>query len=242
MDDVETPVKKTARWEDYIDVIFSPAELYARRADDKVAPAFWTLLILAALLYYAFLPSNELIMRAGMEQARARMAEQGQDPGAMDGWVNMMKYLGGIVAAITYAISIFTAAVFLWLVARLVEVKAVFHQALVVAVYAGFIYLLANLVGSVMAMLIGEGLDPVRDLSLGLMRFFDRESLPAVVPALFRRTEVFFIWQAVVWAIGVRVVMKATRAQAAITAIAAWLLFALPGMIGALVGFGQSPG
>jgi hypothetical protein len=239
---VETPVKKTSRWEDYIDVIFSPGELYARRANDKVAPAFWTLLVLAAILYYAFLPSNELIMRAGMEQARARMAEQGQDPAAMDGWVNAMKYLGGIMAAITYALAVFTAAFFLWIVARLVEVKAVFHQALVVAVYAGFIYLLANLVGSVLAMLIGEGLDPVRDLSLGLNRFFDAESLPAVIPALFRRTEVFFIWQAVVWAIGVRVVMKATRAQAAITAFAAWLLFALPGMIGALLGFGQNAG
>lgn len=243
MSTVEVPAeKKASRWEDYVDVFFAPGELYARRANDRIAPAFWTLLILALVTYYAFLPANELVIRAGMEQASAQVAQQGGDPAAMQGMVNIMKYVGGVMGAVMYALSVLLAAFLLWLVARLVEVKAVFRQALVVAVYAGFIYLLFNIVTSVLAMIIGEGLNPMRDLSFGLMRFFDATTLPRALPALLRRTELFFIWQAIVWAIGVRVVMKTTKAQAAIAAFGAWLLFALPTMLMAVLGFGPQAG
>lgn len=243
MTTVEASVeKKASRWEDYIDVFFSPAELYARRANASIGPAFWTLLLLSVIVYYAFLPANEVVVRAGMAAAREQVAERGGDPASLDGMVNIMKYAGGLITAATYVISIALAAAFLWIVAKLVEVKATYRQAFLVATYAGFIYLLAQIAGSVMAMIIGEGLNPIRDLSFGLQRFFDPEALPKVVPALLRRTEIFFIWQAVVWAVGVRVVMGATKAQAAITAAGAWLLFALPGVISAALGFGQQAG
>lgn len=239
MNTVEPTVAPTAsRWEDYIDIFFSPAELYRRRAYDRIGPPLWTLLLLAVVLYYGFINVNETIVRASMVDAQAQMAEAGQDPAALDTFVTISTYAGGIFAAAGYVISIALAAAFLWIAARFVDLKATFRQTFLIATYAGFIYLLANLAASILAMVAGEGLDPLRDMSLGLMRFFDPESLPKVVPALLRRTEIFFIWQAIVWAVGVRVVLGASKAQAAITAAAAWLLFAVPGVIAAALNFG----
>ena len=240
MSTTETTVeRKASRWEDYVDVFFSPSELYARRAHDSVAPAFWTLLLLSVVLYYAFLPANQEVIRAGMESARAQMAAQGQDAAGFEGMVRFTTYLGGVIGAVMLAISVFAAALLLWLVARMVEVKATYRQGLVVAVYAGFIYVLMQLAASVLALVVGDIANPMSDLSFGLLRFIEPATPPGVLEALLRRTELFLVWQAVVWAIGVRVVMGASRAQAAIVAAATWLLFALPGVISAALGLGQ---
>lgn len=240
----EVPVeRKASRWEDYIDVFFSPGELYARRAHDSVAPAFWTLLLLSLVLYYAFLPVNEVVIRAGMETARAQVAAQGQDPAAMAGMVRFATYAGGVLGTIMLAIMVFGAALLLWLLARLVDLKATYRQGLVVAVYAGFIYLLMQLATSVLGLVLGDGItNPMGDLSFGLLRFIEPATPPGALEALLRRSELFLIWQAVVWGIGVRVVMGASRAQAAIVAAGTWLLFAVPGVVSAALGLGQGAG
>ena len=234
--------RKASRWEDYVDIFFSPGELYARRAHDPVAPAFWTLLVLSLVLYYAFLGANETVIRVSMETARAQLP-QGADAPALDSMVRFATLFGGVMGTVMVAIGVFAAALLLWLIGRAVELKATYRQGLVVAVYAGFIYLLMQLASSVLAMVLGDGItNPLSDLSFGLLRFIEPATPPGVVEALLRRSELFLVWQAVVWAIGVRVVMGATRAQAAIVAGATWILFALPGVISAALKLGQNPG
>ena len=237
--EVEVP-KKTSRWEDYVDVFFSPAELFARRAHDSAKPAFWTLVIVGAIAYYAFLPVNRMVMRASMvAQAQASGADPAQIEATAGGMVRIMSYAGGIMVAFTYLITIALAALMLWGIGRLIEVKGTYRQAFLIATYAAFIYLLAQIAGSISGMIAGEGLNPTRDLSFGLVRFLDPDGTPKALLALLRRTEIFFIWQAVVWAVGMYVVMKASKAQAAIAAAATWILFAVPGVIAAAVGIGQ---
>ena len=232
--------KKASRWEDYVDVFFSPAELYARRANDSVKPSFWTLLGLGALAYYAFLPVNRMVIQASMvAQAQARGQDVAEVQAAAGGMVRIMSYGGGIMVAISFALTIAVAALLLWGVGRMIEVKGTYRQAFLIATYACFVYLLMMIAGSVAGLIVGEGMDPQRDLSFGLMRFLDPDTLPKAVPPLLRRTEIFLIWQAVLWGIGMRVVMKATKAQAAIAAGATWLLFAVPGVISAALGLGQ---
>lgn len=231
--EADTPAKPASRWEDYVDVYFSPAELYARRAHDRATPALITLLVLAVIAFYALLPANGIVMRASMPPEAAGNAQA-------ERFMTMMSYFGGIVVAITHLVTVVWAAILLWLVARGVELRPDFRQAMVIATYAGFIYLLAQIAGSVLALIYGEGLSPMRDLSFGVSRFLDPESVPRVLAALLRRIDLFVIWQAVLWAIGVRVVLNATRAQAAIAAAGVWLLAALPSLIGAALGWGQA--
>jgi hypothetical protein len=233
----DTDAPRTAsRWEDYIDVFFSPRELYARRAHDSAKWPFWTLLLLSALAYYAFLPINQMVMRAAMvEQAQLGGADPAEVEAAAGGMLRVMSLAGGVMSALTFAITIAFAALLLWGIGRLVEVKGTYRQAFLIATYAAFVYLLMQIAGSVAALIAGEGLSPTRDLSFGLLRFLDPESLPRTVIALLRRTEIFFLWQAVLWAIGMKVIMKASSAQAAITAAGTWLLFAIPGVVGAML-------
>ena len=232
--EVETGAKPASRWEDYVDVYFAPAELYARRKDDRPGPALITLVVLGAIAYYVLFPANTMIMRASIP------AEAAGNPG-VEGFMTTMSYFGGIMVAITHFVSVLWAAVLLWLIARGVELRPDFRQAMIITTYAGFIYLLAQIAGGVLAMIYGEGLVPLRDLSFGVSRFLEPESLTGVLGTLLRRIDLFVIWQAFVWAVGVRIVLGGTRAQAAITAIGVWLLFALPGIIGAALGMGQPP-
>jgi hypothetical protein len=235
-----TVEKKASRWEDYIDVFFSPAELYARRANDSVKPAFWTLLGLGALAYYAFLPVNRMVLEASMmAQAQARGGNAADAQAAAGTMVKFMSYGGGIMVAISFAVIIAVAALLLWGIGRMIEVKGTYRQAFMIATYAAFVYLLAQVAGSISGMIVGQGLDPMRDLSFGLLRFIDSKELPGAIPPLLRRTEIFTIWQAVLWGIGMHVVMKATKAQATIAAAATWLLFAVPGIISGALGLGQ---
>ncbi|HSJ14304.1 MAG TPA: YIP1 family protein [Longimicrobiales bacterium] len=231
--DAETPAPPASRWEDYIDVYFSPSELFARRAHDRALPALVTLIALGAIAYYVLFPANGIIMRASMPPEAAVPEAQR--------FITVMAYLGGIMVAITHLVAVLWAALLLWGIAHGVELRPSFRQALLIAAYAGFIYLLAQIAGGVLAMIYGEGLSPMRDLSFGVSRFVDPESLPRALPPLLRRIDLFVIWQAVVWAIGVRVILHASTAQAAITAVGAWLLFALPSVIGAALGIGQPP-
>ncbi|NJD10316.1 MAG: hypothetical protein FIB01_07675 [Gemmatimonadetes bacterium] len=231
---------KASRWEDYVDVFFSPVELFARRANDSVKPAFWTLVVLGAIAYYAFLPINQMVMRAAMvAAAQARGTDAAAVEAAAGGIVRIMSYAGGIMVALSFAFTIAAAALLLVLIGRMIEVKGSFRQAFLIATFAAFVALLAQVAASVNAMIVGEGLNPLRDLSFGPLRFLDYEALPKALPPLLRRFEIFAIWQAVLWGIGTHVVLKATKAQAAIAAIGTSLLFALPGVISAAFGFGQ---
>lgn len=243
MSATEVTEKKPSRWEDFVDVFFSPVELFARRANDSVKPAFWTLLVLGALAYYAFLPVNQMIMRASMvAQAQARGQDAAQIEATAGGMVRFMSYGGGLMVAISFAVAIAVAALLLQVIGRMIEVKGTYRQAFLIATYAAFIYLLAQIATSVTGMIIGDGLNPLRDLSFGPLRFLDYEALPKALPPLLRRFEIFTLWQALLWGIGMHVVMKATRAQAAIAAIATSLLFAVPGMVSAALGLGQAAG
>lgn len=220
----ETP-EKASRWEDYVDVFFSPAELFRRRGDDRIAPPLLTLLALATLSYYALLPAQGIIMRSAM----AASPTPAQMPESM---LRIMTIVGGVMTPITYCIMIVIAAFLMWALARLVDAQPTFREMMIVATYAAFIYLLGTILRMVLVIVHGEPIDMFRDLSFGPMRFVDHETLPDWMPGLLGRFDIFVIWQVVVWAIGFQVITGVSRAKAALVAGGVWLLFALPGMLG----------
>jgi hypothetical protein len=217
----------TSRWEDYVDVFFSPAELFQRRAEDRVKVPLLTLMALGFLFYFVMLPANRMIMLASIPddpQAAEAVARMG----------TVFQIIGGIAVPFTYLAVAAIAALLLWLGARLVDLKPAYSRTMLIATYAAFVYLLAQIAGGVSVMLHGEaGLDVIRHTSFGPLRFVGHEDMNPVMTALLRRMDIFNIWQAVLWGIGIAVICRATRAQATITAAAAWLLFAIPGIIGA---------
>lgn len=219
-----------SRWEDYVDVFVSPAELFRRRAGDRVGPPLITLLVLGLVFYFVLLPAAGMMMRASLPadpQAAEAVARMG----------TVFQVVGGIVVPFTYLIVVAIVASLLWLGARLVDLRPAWSRTMLIATYAAFVYLLAQIAAGVSVLLHGEaGLDVIRHTSFGPLRILGDQDMNPVLTALLRRLDIFNIWQAVLWGIGIAVVCRATRAQAAISAAAAWVLFAIPGIIGAALG------
>lgn len=136
------------------------------------------------------------------------------------------------------AVVVWSAAL-LWVMARFVDLRATFSRTVLIATYAAFVLLLSQLVVGVLVLIHGDaGLDPVRHLSTGVLRFADVDDSSRVLVALLRRVDLFAIWQAVLWGIGVRFVLQARTAHAATIAAVAWLLYAGPAMLLGLIGIG----
>jgi hypothetical protein len=170
----ETAAGRTSRWEDYIDIFFSPAELYRRRAQDRVGPPLVTLLLLGVFFYFVMLPANRIIMQ--------------------------------------------------------------------ITTYAAFVYLLSQVAGGVAVLLHGEGLDLIRHTSFGPLRFVGHPEMDPVMSAVLRRFDLFTLWQTVLWGVGIAVIYRVSRMQAAAMAGITWMLLALPAIVMAASGFGQPPG
>jgi hypothetical protein len=78
-----------------------------------------------------------------------------------------------------------------------------------------------------------DKLTSVNSVSFSLARFMDPDHTSAVLIALASRVDVFTIWVTVLLAIGLSVVGRIPRQQAAIAAAIVWLLGAIPAVIGA---------
>lgn len=234
----EPTQEKASRWEDYIDVFFSPTELFRRRAQDKVAPPLLTLIALGILFYIILLPATQMVIRASVQNMPAE-----QQAAMTDGAIRMMSWFGLIGVPIMYLFMTFIAALILWLGGRLADIRIDFGRAMLIATYSSFILLLSQVLASVLAIALGEAsFDPARSLSFGPLRFMGSPDMNPVVTGVLQRFEIFAIWQAVVWAIGLKVLYKVSTARAAIVAAATWLFFILPGAIGALFSGGPNAG
>lgn len=222
----ETP-PAASRWEDYIDVFFSPVELFERRRADRVAPPFWTLLGLGLLFYFLLLPATQIMIRAG--------ASTDEQAAAIERMGTVMALIGSIGVPIMYAVMTVGAAFLLWLGGRVADIRTDFNRTMLIATYAGFILLLSQVLASVVVIVMGaETFDPARSMSFGPLRFLGSREMNPFVTAMLGRFELFAIWQAIVWAIGLRVIYRTSYARAGIVAGAAWFLFFVPTLLGAI--------
>jgi hypothetical protein len=219
-----------ARWEDYIDIFLSPASVFRRRAHDAVAPPLITLLVLGAVLYIVLIPANRIIVAASTAAADPQAAA------FLEQYGTLMQVLGVVMVPITTLMIVLFSAAVLWVVAHLAGVTLPFPRALLVATYAAFVLLVGQVVGALLALLHAGGpIDIYRDLSIGAARLLPPGEVPATTMALLRRVDLFAIWQAVLWGVGVRWVGRTTTGRAAVVAAATWALVAVPTFVFALI-------
>jgi hypothetical protein len=229
--------QKASRWEDYIDVFFSPTELFQRRSRDRLAPPLLTLLALSVVFYFVLLPANMMIMRASVAS----------NPQA----AQMMSGTMGTIAAIFGAISqpivflVFTTltALLLWIVGRFADVRTEFSRAMLIATYSMFIFMLAQILALVLVMVMGQdSVNMARVNSFGPLRFIGDPEMNKLALAFLSRVDLFAIWQAVIWAIGLRVTYNISMKRAGIIAAIVWFLMTVPSLLAfAAGGLGGGP-
>jgi hypothetical protein len=231
--------KPASRWEDFIDIFYTPSEVFARRASS----GFGIPMLVVTLLVGAIFLANSGVLQPIMdaEFARSTAAMMKKNPNLTPEMLQRGRAIGEtfakIGAFIFMPVGIFLTGLVLWLAGKLVDAKETLAAAIMVAAYSFFPRVLESVLTGVQGLILDPAsLNGRYRVSLGVGRFLDPDTTSPMLLALLGRVDVFTIWVTVLLAIGLSVTGKISRRQAAIAAVIVWVIGALPGVLGAARG------
>ena len=223
-----TAEQKASRWEDFIDIFYAPASVYARRATSGFLLPMAVVTVLSGALYIMNGAVWSQVMDAEMSRAMARQAQQ-VSPEQMEGIRRFSETMAKVGAFIFVPIGIFLTGLMLWVCGKLVDAKQTLVQATMVSAFAFMPRVIEALVVAIQGLVLDPGtFDGRWRVSLGVGRFFDPDATNPALLAFLGRIDVFTIWVTVLLAIGLAVTGKIPRGRAAIAAAIVWVLGALP--------------
>lgn len=231
------PSTHASRWEDFIDIFYAPAQVFARRENSGFGIPMLVVTLLIALIAIANSGAMQPIMDA--EFARATAAAMKKNPQVTAEMMARGRAFGeGIAkygALVFVPVGIFLTGLVLWLVGKLFDARQSLAAAIMVASYAFVPRIVEGVLNGVQALLLDPAtLNGRFRLSLGLGRFLDPDTASPVLLALLGRIDLFSIWVTVLLAIGLAVTGKIPRRRAAIAGVIVWVVGALPSLLGAL--------
>jgi hypothetical protein len=197
------------------------------------------LVVVCAVL--AFLTKNAMqpIMDAEFARQSAAMVRKNPNVTAaqMASGRAFFETLGPLFFAVFLTLSVLGTGVVLWLVGKLFDAKESVTAAIMIATYAEVPRIVQILTNAAQALFMSpEKLNAANSVAFNLARFMDPDNASAVMIALVSRVDLFTIWITVLLAIGLHVVGKIPKQQAAIAAAITWVVGALPAVFGALRG------
>ena len=221
------PTTGAALWEDFIDIFYTPASVFARRATSGFG---WPMLVVTVLVGLIFLADRGVIAPAfDADYARGAAAAMKKNPQITPEQMATVrsfteKFLPVIIFVGT-PITIFFVGLMLWLVGKLVEARQSFGTALMVASYAYVPKIVGGIAMGILALVSSaETLNGMSRLTLGVGHFLDPDTASPVLVAIAARIDVFTIWVTVLLAIGLSVTGKIPRSRAAVAAAIVWVL------------------
>jgi len=233
----EPAPSKTSLWEDFVDIFYAPSSVFARRADGKFGLPLLVLIAIATILF--FLTKNAMQPIMDSEFARQSAAAMRKNPNITADQMatsrNFFQTVAPFFFAIGLTISVFGAGLVLWLVGKLFDAKESVAAAIMIATYSEVPRIVQILVNAAQALVMSpEKLNAINSVGLNLARFMDPDRASPAAIALASRVDLFTIWVTVLLGIGIYVVGKLTKQQAAIIAVIVWVVGALPAVFGAL--------
>lgn len=230
--------KPTPLWEDFVDILTSPAEVFARRERGSwIIPT----IVVTVLITILFIASRTLFQPAmDAEFARQTARAMSKNPQLTMDQMQKGRHFGEMVAMIAPVfatpIAIVLGAIVLWLVGKLFDAKEDLAPVLVVAAYSFVPRVLAAIAAAVIAALSSpESLNSFTRLTLSVAKLLNADTTSPVVMGLASRVDLFIVWQTILLAIGLSVVGKIRRGPALIAAVITWLVGALPTVLPALL-------
>ena len=239
MRDVEPTPGKAGLWEDFVDIFYAPSTVFARRSNGQWGKALLFLIIVGTVLF--FLTKNSLQAAMDAEFARRSADMIRKNPNLtqeqLSGGRAFFDNFGFLFYGVGQTLAVLFTGIALWLVGKLFDAKESVAAALMVATYSEVPRLVQILTNAAQGLFMPqEKLTSINAVSFSLARFMDPDQNSAVMLALASRVDLFTIWITVLLAIGLSVVGKIPRQQAAIAAAIVWLLGAVPALLGALRG------
>ena len=224
-------------WEDFVDIFYAPSSVFARRSDGQFGMPLLFLVLVGTVLFFLTKNATQPIMDA--EFTRRTAAAMRNNPNitaeqaaSSRGFFEMF---APIIFAIGITLSILGTGFVLWLVGKLFDAKESVMAALMIATYSEVPRLVQLLTNAAQGLVMSpEKLNSMNSVGFNLARFMDPDNTSQVLIALASRVDLFTIWVTVLLAIGIHVVGKIPKQQAAIVAAITWAVGALPALLGAL--------
>ena len=227
---------KAGLWEDFVDIFVQPAQVFERRRDGKFGLALLALVVITGVLFFALRNGIAPIMDAEMAKQAAAMAAKNPSITAdqIAAQQGMMEKFAVIGYVLFMPIGIVIAAVLLWLAGKLVGASVAFAGAMMIATYSQFPRIVEMILNAVQGLMLSpESITGRYSVQIGLARFLDPSTNPFLL-TLLGGLDLFTIWVTVLLAIGLSVVARVPRRQAAIAAALVWLVGLLPSLYQAL--------
>ena len=232
-----TPSAPASWWEDFIDIFYAPAQVFARRESSGFGIPMLVVTLMLALIAIANSGAMQPIMDA--EFTRATAAAMKKNPQVTAEMMAKSRAFGEAIAKygafVFVPVGIFLTGLVLWIVGKFFDARQTLGAAIMVASYAFVPRIVEGVLNGVQLLLLDPAtLNGRFRLSLGLGRFLDPDTASPVLVALLGRIDVFTIWITVLLAIGLAVTGKIPRSRAAIAGVLVWVIGALPSLLGAL--------
>lgn len=230
--------KKAGVFDDFVDVITSPSEVFQRRQDGKFGTHLLILTVVCVALFFIFKNAMEPIFDAEFSRNAAKMMEK--NPNLTQDQLAAMQKMGGVFAGIGFAIffpiSVLIVGLALWLVGKGFGATTSFKQSTQIATLAQVPLIIGMILGAVQAMLLPvEKLTSQYSIGLSAARFMDPDATNAGVLGLIGRIDLFGIWIVILMGIGLSIVGKIDRPKAWAAAAIAWIVAILPMLIPAML-------
>lgn len=227
------PSTSASAFEDYVDILYAPSAVFARRRD---ASPWVPLLVITGLFALAtYINYNFLGPVYEAEVVRQAMQNPQVTAEAAAG-IRSFARIGAIVTGIiAVPMSVLVLGLLLWVVGKLLDADQPLRAAFLVVVFSYVPRVIESLVSALQAFFMDvNAVTSQYAISLSVARFMDPES-PAALLALASRINPFIIWAYAIVAIGLAVTGRISIAKASIAAALLWLLGALPMVMPALM-------
>ena len=223
---------KVSLFEDFVDIFFSPREVFQRREKAGYALVMIIVTLLIGGLFIVNRGTMQDLMEA--ETARAMAEAMKNNPGMTEEQAALGRKIGGYAmtfgAFIGMTIAMFLTGLCGWLTAKMLGGSLKYSAATMIACYSFIPRVIESLTISAQGLLLDTGALTGRyQLTLGVARFLDPEMSPGLL-ALVGRIDVFTLWVTALLAIGIGVVAKLPKEKLVVAGLIMWAFGALPAL------------
>jgi hypothetical protein len=215
--DLPRPAAPVARWEDYIDIFYAPAEVFRRRTGQGAMLPFLAVSLMMGIITYAMFDSLRPLMEAAMAKSGAGLPSEAQGGSLSETMVGV----GKVFAVVGTAIMLGMLGIFTWIVGKIFGSQQELSDAYMVVSYAFLPRVVAALVSAVILLVSGKTITDANQLSFSLARFLTPDPMSPMF-VLASKIEVFQLWSLVLIAIGLAVTGRTSRTRAIIATVVVW--------------------
>jgi hypothetical protein len=224
-------------WEDFVDIFYAPAEVFARRRSGKFAYALLFLTLAGVVLHFLLKNGMQPVMDAEFEFRRAEVLRSNPQMTSeqMNAGRGFFEAFAPVIFAVTFPITIILTGGILWAAGKLFDAKESVVAAIMISTYSQVPRLVQFLITAAQGLFMdSNSITSAHSVSIGLARFLDPVTTQPVLLALASRVDLFTIWVTILLAIGLHIVGRIPKQSAAIAAAITWLVGGFPVLFGAL--------